>query len=176
LALGIRAVLRKLLKPRLSRTCILIGLPVQCRFLAVRDTLTQTVLVVIASVLLVTGCKEQVESHYPTVHAASEAGAFDRGWLPGVLQPDTTDIREWHDLDSNEVVGRFALNDSVLHRLQSNCKESQGKPPTTPGPSWWPHTSVDGDNTGSFHVVRCEKFFVSTDRAIGVGYFWANGR
>ncbi len=79
--------------------------PVRLKFLAVRDTLIRTVLVTIASVLLVTGCKEQLESHYPTVNAAAHAGAFERGWLPGVLQPDATDIREWHDLDSDEVRG-----------------------------------------------------------------------
>jgi hypothetical protein len=132
--------------------------------------------VLIAILLLVTGCKEQVESHYPTVNAAAQAGAFKRGWLPGVLQPDATDIREWHDLDSNEVVGQFVLNDSLLHHLQSDCIESEGKPPNIPGQSWRAHTSVDGATAAGFHVVRCDNFFVSTDRANGVGYFWANGR
>jgi hypothetical protein len=41
----------------------------------------------------VTGCKEQLESRYPTVNAAAQAGAFKRGWLPGVLQPDAADMR-----------------------------------------------------------------------------------
>jgi hypothetical protein len=142
----------------------------------VRDALIRPVLVMIVSVLFVTGCKEQLESHYPTVNTAAQAGAFKRGWLPGVLQPDATDMREWHDLDSNEVLGRFALNDSVLHRLQSDCKASQEEPPNSTDPSWWPYTSVQGETAASFHVVRCDNFFVSTDRANGVGYFWANGR
>ena len=162
------------MKTRLFRDMHLDHPPVRCR-LAVRDALIRTVLVMIASVSLVTGCKEQLESHYPTVNAAAQAGAFKRGWLPGVLQPDATDMREWHDLDSNEVRGRFALNDSVLHRLQSDCRESQEKPPTGTGPSWWPHT-VDGATAASRHVVRCDNFFVSTYQASGVGYFWANGR
>jgi hypothetical protein len=63
------------------------------------------VLVKIASVLLVTGCKEQLELRDPTVNAAPKAGAFKRGWLPGVLQSDAADMREWRDLDSNEVLG-----------------------------------------------------------------------
>lgn len=130
----------------------------------------------IASLLLVTGCKEQLESRYPTVNTAAQTGAFKRGWLPGVLQPDATDMREWHDLDSNEVRGRFALNDSVLHRLPSDCKESQEEPPTGTDPSWWLHTRVGGETAASLHVVRCDNFFVSMDRANGVGYFWLNSR
>jgi hypothetical protein len=150
--------------------------PVPCKVLAVRDAPIPTVLVMVASLLLMTGCKEQLESHYLTVNAATQAGAFKRGWLPAVLQPDGTDMREWHDLDSNEVRGRFALNDSVLHRLQSDCEESQEKPPTDNGPIWWLHTSLDGKTAPNFHVLRCDNFLVSTDRANGVGYFWANGR
>src|SRR5579863_1483229 len=96
----------------------------------------------VASVLVVVGCKEQIESHYPTVNAATEAGAFNRGWLPAVLQPDGTALQEWHDLDSNEVRGRFALNDSLLHRLQSDCEESQEKPPTDHGPNGIPPHTV----------------------------------
>jgi hypothetical protein len=150
--------------------------PAQCRFLSVRDALIRTVLVMVASLLPVTGCKEQLESRYPSVKTAVQAGAFKRGWLPTVLQPDATDMREWHDLDSSEVRGRFALNDSVLNRLQSACKESLEEPPVGTGPSWWLHTNLDGKIAASFHVVRCDNFFVSTDRENGIGYFWTKGR
>ena len=83
----------------------------------------------IVSVLLVTGCKEQLESRYPTVNASAQARAFKRGWLPGVLQPDAADMREWHDLASNELRELFALNDSVLHSLQSDCKDRKSNYP-----------------------------------------------
>jgi hypothetical protein len=63
--------------------------PVRCRSLAVRDALIRTVLVMIVSVLFVTGCKEQLESHYPTVNAAAQAGAFKRGWLCSNRMPLT---------------------------------------------------------------------------------------
>jgi hypothetical protein len=140
----------------------------------VRDAFVRTVLVMVATVLLVTGCKEDFESRYPTVEAAAQAGAFKRGWLPAVLQPDATEIQEWHDLDSNKVRGRFALNDSLLYRLQRYCKVSEQETPIGSGPSWWPNGDSRGKSAANFHVVRCGDYFVATDRENRVGYFWAN--
>ncbi|MEA2259755.1 MAG: hypothetical protein QOJ51_2580 [Acidobacteriaceae bacterium] len=94
-----------------------------------RDAFVRTVLVMVATVLLVTGCKEDFESRYPTVEAAAQAGAFKRGWLPAVLQPDATEIQEWHDLDSNKVRGRFALNDSVLYHSNAIARFRNRKLP-----------------------------------------------
>ena len=50
-------------------------------------------------------CKEKFESHHFSAVDAAKAGEFDRGWLPKVLKPDTMDMREWHDVASNEALG-----------------------------------------------------------------------
>jgi hypothetical protein len=119
-------------------------------------------------------CKEKFESYYPSAAAAAKAGEFDRGWLPDVLKPDVMDIRLWYDIDSNEVRGKFALNERVVNSLQSTC---------TPGidvprrswlmPEWFPASITRGDATAhGIRILRCDNFFVATDTAAATGYFW----
>ena len=136
------------------------------------NTLIRKVVLTAASTLLVTGCNELRESHYATSDAATKAGAFERGWLPVVLQPDITDIREWHDLDSNQVRGLFTINHTVLVRMQSECKKSSEVPPIEPAPEWWPRSKSEGEAETGVLVVHCGEFFVAIDGANRTGYFW----
>jgi hypothetical protein len=131
-------------------------LPLRRKVLVAQSRMIRTALVLVVGVVTITGCNEQVESHYPVVAAAAQAGAFERGWLPAVLKPDVTDIREWHDVDTNEVRGRFVLNDPVLHRLQSDCKQATEVPRhIRSAPSWWPE-SIPGDEAATaIPVFRC---------------------
>src|SRR5258707_8323883 len=86
-------------------------------------------LVIVAGIMC--ACTEKFESRYPSAAAAANAGAFDHGWLPDVLKPDVMNIREWHDIASNEVRGRFALNERVLKSLQSSCRPDMDVPRKT---------------------------------------------
>ena len=110
------------------------------------------------------GCSEVRESHYPTVAAAAQDKAFTRGWLPEILQPDTTEIYESHDLDSNVVDGHFRLNDGVLRRIQSDCKSSN-VPASALGPL---NMTLSGGS-----AFRCGDFLISVDTAKRTGYFWS---
>lgn len=120
--------------------------------------------------LFLIGCNETPETQYATASAAAQDQAFERGWMPPVLQPDVTDIHETHDIDSNRVVGQFALNGSVLERLQSSCKHASSDPPSIPA-KWLPH--VSSERLRTLEVVRCDNFFVATDMKNRIGYFWA---
>jgi len=120
--------------------------------------------------LFLIGCNETPQTHYATVSAAVQDRAFERGVLPTVLQPDVTDIHEMHDIDSNRVVGQFALNGAVQERLQSSCKRASSDPPHIPS-DWFPHVSRERLRT--LEVVRCDDFFVATDTRNRIGYFWA---
>ena len=151
-------------------------LPLWRKVLVVKGTMIQAVLVLVVAATM-TGCNEQPESHYPTVAAAAQAGGFEHGWLPAVLNPDVTDIREWHDLDTNEVRGQFALNDPVLHRLQSDCKQATDVPRhIRSAPSWWPDSIERGELVSSRAAFRCGDFFVAVNTSNRAGYFWANSR
>jgi hypothetical protein len=144
--------------------------------LVVKSTIALTVVVMVAAVVVMSGCNEQLEKHYPTAATAAQAGAFDHGWIPRVLQPDVTDIREWHDLDTNEVRGRFAPNDSVLNRLQSTCKQGGDLPRRVrSAPNWWPDSVNNGGSAKNTPVFHCDNFFITTDTQKATGYFWTNG-
>jgi hypothetical protein len=89
--------------------------------------IARKLLPLIAFAGIMCACTEKFESHYSSAEAAAKAGEFDRGWLPDVLNPDAVDIKEWHDVASNEVRGRFDLNDRILSGLQASCKLSISK-------------------------------------------------
>jgi hypothetical protein len=92
-------------------------------------------------------CDETPTSRYPTTEAATKDGAFRRGWLPEILQPDATDIYESHDIDSNRGYGSFALNSQLIQRLKSECRQL---------------------NATEF---RCKEFQISVDLDKGSGSF-----
>lgn len=143
-----------------------------------KSTVIRSVLLaLVVGAAITTACNEQHEAHYPTVAAAAEAGEFKRGWLPAELKPDVTDIQEWHDVDTNEVRGKFALNDSFLHRLQSNCKQSADVPRhIRSAPSWWRDHVTHDEAASSIGEFRCGNFFIVAVTRNRAGYFWANSR
>ena len=123
----------------------------------------------------VTGaCKEKFESHYSSAVDAAKAGEFDRGWLPEVLKPDTMDIREWHDVASNEVRGRFVLNARVVNSLKASCEPGMDVPRKTWSmPKWFPDPITRGDaRSRGMQFFRCDDFFIAIDTRGTSGYFW----
>lgn len=63
------------------------------------------------SVLLagfVSACDELQESYYDSRAAVVRDGAIQRGWIPDFLPESAANIREFHDLDSNETWLRFS--------------------------------------------------------------------
>ena len=83
------------------------------------------------------------ESHYPTFAAAVADGAVARGWVPDMLPADATDIREMHDLDTEEVWIRFTSGAAALGDMARACAEvgalEVAWPRGTRRLSWWPH-------------------------------------
>ena len=79
---------------------------------SVRKTLKQAARVLllclaIGIVLLILLPDDTVRLQYPTLQAAREDHLFDKGWLPDVLPPSTTDIRVANNLDLNNSAGEF---------------------------------------------------------------------
>ncbi len=64
------------------------------------------VAVVLFAILLCgVGCDDRQESVFANVKDARASGAVARGWVPNDLPESATDLRERHDLDTNEVWG-----------------------------------------------------------------------
>jgi hypothetical protein len=140
----------------------------------VNSTVIRKLSLLVIVVGTMNGCKEKVESNYPSVAIAVKDGAFDRGWLPELLKPDVVNIWEWHDIASNEVRGRFALNERVLNRLQSTCKPAVDAPRKSWSmPDWFPESIPHGvAEAHGMRIFRCDNFFIAADAATEAGYFW----
>jgi hypothetical protein len=142
--------------------------------LVVPAAITRRFLLLIVVTGIMCACREKFESHYPSAADATKAGEFDRGWLPVVLKPEVVGISEWHNIASNEVRGKFDLNERVLNSLQSSCKSDMDVPRKTRSmPEWFPDSITQGKAVAyGMEVFRCDDFFVAVDTRTATGYFW----
>ena len=140
----------------------------------VNSAVIRKVSLLVIVVGMMSGCKEKFESSYSSVAVAVKDGAFDRGWLPELLKPDVVSIKEWHDISSNEIRGRFALNQGVMDRLQSTCTRAVDVPRKTWSmPNWFPESIPQGDaEAHGMRIFRCDNFFIASDVPAQAGYFW----
>jgi hypothetical protein len=104
-----------------------------------------------------------MDAEYATYAAAKEDGAILRGWLPDFVPTSATDIRESHNLDSNEhwLTFRFDSNDRA--EIVAGLETSNPNFPrdnSTQRRSWWPddlrreYTSTD--SRYEFYTYRHE--------------------
>ena len=83
-------------------------------------------------------------AHYADRVAAEAAGVFARGWLPETIPPGAQDLREVHDLDSNERWVYFRAPEAELRQLVSTLAVSSydavavspSQPPAWTGLDW----------------------------------------
>lgn len=140
------------------------------------DLIRKSSVLAVFAVLMLAACREQFESHYVSSAAAAKDRALERGWLPSLLRTDATEIREWHDIDTNEVRGTFSLSEKIKGRLGSECTPSEGAARAIGStPAWWPDYLVEGRTPPeSTHIYRCGNFFVAIDATASKGYFWTD--
>jgi len=46
-------------------------------------------------------------SKYPNLQTVKEDRGIEKGWVPAILPGSAYDIEETHDIDTNQLVGRF---------------------------------------------------------------------
>jgi len=128
---------------------------------------------------MLVACGERVESHYATFRDLERASAGARSWMPEWLPESATDIREWHDLDTNSTLVAFTVPNATP-TLLSGCKPFRFT--ANPGSaSWWP----TDDSFASLKHFECEertsfaggrietrRAGVALDQARNRLYFW----
>lgn len=154
------------------------------RFLLLAKLQTISLLTV---ALLLLGCErlDTIESTYQNFEAAVKAKAIGNGrWIPGFLPPSAADIREIHNLDTNEVWLFFRSSPSDLPTVVSTCKKVAERevvyPRKSPG-SWWPQMLTKGhtsspktNNTYDFYQCK-QRSMMAIDRSRSLVYFWDLG-
>lgn len=90
--------------------------------------------------LSMAACNDEFEASYATSDEARKAGAFDRGWLPSLVPASAEDIKERHNIDTNEVAGSFRAPPSdlqiLLTRLEPVAHADSIRGPRIQ-PVWW---------------------------------------
>lgn len=107
---------------------------------------------------------EVVESVYPNAQAAIRAGAIERGWIPSSLPPSAMDIRECHNLDTNQVWLRFSQDPSDLGSFTKSCRRidvTEVALPRRGSGDWWPDALTESQagsqrKTREYEHYRCE--------------------
>ena len=105
------------------------------------------------------------------------ADAFDRGWLPVVLKSGASEIREEHDVSTNQGRATFRYTPVFAGALERSCSPLAPDAPIN-SPFWrWPSFLHKGDTAAKLRsrnvrVFKCGDFtFVMNDEQQS-GFFW----
>lgn len=122
-------------------------------------------------------CQERSETYYPTYEAAVSAGALSHGWIPAFLPTNAVDIREIHDVATNESMLAFRFDESTTVDPGSSCRQVDPfEPPDPPFEvSWWP-TDVPASALSTYRhsFFSCESggAFLAFSQVQGEGFYW----
>jgi hypothetical protein len=97
---------------------------------------------------------ERPETSYSSLDEAKRKGAVDKGWIPVWLPTSATDIRELHDIDTNESMLAFTIDPQQDWELPGDCQPisySQTPPPRF-SRRWWPASALLEE---SYDFYRC---------------------
>jgi hypothetical protein len=159
---------------------------VQSREVSLRKDLVAVVL--LGTQLFGGGCSDRRESAFANVKEARASGAVARGWVPNDLPESASDLRELHDLDTNEVWGTFRLPSSeqapAITLAPVETSKISGHSVRSPRASWWPARlsgNLDGrvlekDGFEVYATPAPFEFWIAVDRNRGRGFFWASPR
>jgi hypothetical protein len=125
---------------------------------------------------IVLACREDMERSYRTYDEAVADGAITRGWLPVWLPPNSTDIYEWHDLDSNASFASFTYGSAAPETFLSSC-EARARSTVPPQPRL-PHAEAVRFYRCIEHTTFAEDHieprvsWVAVDNSQRRAYFW----
>lgn len=117
-----------------------------------------------------------MEEHYPTLLMAQEQGAVQRGWVSDWLPTNAFNIREAHDLDTNQFMLRFAVPSSTVLSVPVECKPINPRSPPGPpfGRNWWPADVPASSFATHRHIFYgCNSFDVAFASNLGEGFVWS---
>lgn len=142
---------------------------------------TQIIFLIFLSVLS-SGCEwmETEEVSYPNYRSAVKVGAIGEGkWIPALLPQSAENIRESHNLDTNEIWLFFQFNLSELPLLIKDCTKtikSEIVYPRKSSGDWWSQILIQKSGTQQTEVAyqyyRCNKGVMAIDLKKGEVFYW----
>lgn len=116
-------------------------------------TILRVTFLLVAAVL-VSGCTNDVlDASYRTTSAAVAAGAVKGGWIPEWVPATATDLREVHDLDTNQSALTF-ISPQATWRPPASCRPAFGGNVSEPAfrRSWIPSAK---DLAATYEFYSC---------------------
>lgn len=109
-------------------------------------------LILSIATLLVSGCISDVlEVAYPTMSDAIADGAVERGWIPAWTPAEAKDLREVHNVDSNQ--SALVFTTPLAWRPPAQCHHDRGG--GGPGPAFNRRWLPSSDRLESYELYRC---------------------
>ena len=125
------------------------------------------------------GCNltEVSETFYPDMAAVVAGGGISGGWIPKWLPASSTDLREIHNIDTNESALTFSISSNTSWYPPGQCQAvpASAVVPSRYHPSRWPTPS---ELDSSYTFFRCPSdvsptsMFVGVHKSGGQGLHW----
>jgi hypothetical protein len=127
---------------------------------------------------------DDFETTYANRQAAEEDGAFVRGWLPDFVPNSTMNIRESHNVDTNECWLVFDFDKSKENAIVVELSIPSGTPQlprssSTQRRNWWPRALTSPTPVlpqqfqfYSFRDSRGGTWFVAIERQTPKAWCW----
>ena len=111
---------------------------------------------------------ERPESSYSSFAEAERSAAVDKGWIPAWLPSSATEIREMHDIDTNESMLAFTYDAEQGWELPSDCQPVSYAQIASPRFSrrWWPDPE---SLEQAYELYRCKGDVPFSSAATWVG-------
>lgn len=128
--------------------------------------------------LFLCGCDYLIhEEEYKNLDEAQSKDAVLRGWVPDYLPSTATQIKEMHDLDTNELWGEFKFDSKKdnLSKLLKVCKQMEPKNVKFPsiGIFWKkPHEDLKQKVKTGYTIYNCKQHEFIALNNLGKGFFW----
>lgn len=124
------------------------------------------------------------ENAYADYDEAMKAGAIgEEKWLPKFLPVSAKDIRELHNLDTNEQWVRFRFASTESEQLTHSCggkTRSEIRLPGKDAGDWWPNPLRQGapdPSPGEYLYFSCGAArYLAIRTNNNVAFFWSTGR
>jgi hypothetical protein len=128
------------------------------------------------SFFLIVSCNENFEKQFKNYQELKNSNYYKKGWIPSIIPLDAYDIKEVHNIDTNNTYGIFRYQNpesfsKIIKELSSfklsNIEKDVKKINRPPKPSWWCLINKTQFKTGKWNDF---KFIIDKEHKI-VYYF-----
>lgn len=118
-----------------------------------------------------------VSSSHDSMGDAVASGIVRQGWVPDWLPEHARQIREIHDLDTNEWAVSFAYASERGLAVPDGCMQTKGLETLAPrlGAEWWPEdVPASVLNMPRHEYFQCAGYVLAKADSRGEGFVWSS--